>query len=187
MYQGQTLRAKCSGSLHEYVQLYYLAGQKSKAEALGAKLLANYQSIIAYFEHSDAEFAGNPENAEDLIAAIDACFKMNDLAQNPRYGNPTSAFAKSLKKEITHVYKVVMPRIYSDLEQLAMDNGESAEAYSGAYSEMIGNLQTYMGAMAEHYGFIKSAKAMPEPTVPSSSTIDPSALMQGTRPMETIR
>jgi hypothetical protein len=68
-----------------------------------------------------------------------------------------------------------------------MDNGESAEAYSGAYSEMIGNLQTYMGAMAEHYGFIKSAKTMPEPTVPSSSTIDPSALMQGTRPVETIR
>lgn len=186
-YQGQTLRAKCSGSLHEYVQLYYLAGQKSKAEALGAKLLANYQSIIAYFEHSDAEFAGNPENAEDLIAAIDACFKMNDLAQNPRYGNPNAAFAKSLKKEITHVYKVVMPRIYSDLEQLAMDNGESAEAYSGAYSEMIGNLQTYMGAMAEHYGFIKSSRNMAEPAAPSPSTIDPSALMQGTRPMETIR
>lgn len=186
-YQGQTLRAKCSGSLHEYVQLYYLAGQKSKAEALGAKLLANYQSIIAYFEHSDAEFAGNPENAEDLIAAIDACFKMNDLAQNPRYGNPNAPFAKSLKKEITHVYKVVMPRIYSDLEQLAMDNGESAEAYSGAYSEMIGNLQTYMGAMAEHYGFIKSSRNMTEPATPSPSTIDPSALMQGTRPMETIR
>jgi tetratricopeptide (TPR) repeat protein len=186
MYQGQTLRAKCSGSLHEYVQLYYLAGQKSKAEALGAKLLSNYKSIIAYFEHSDAEFAGNPENAEDLIAAIDACFKMNELAQNPRYGNPNSAFAKSLKKEITHVYKVVMPRIYSELEQLAMDNGESAEAFSGAYSEMIGNLQGYMGAMAEHYGLIKSPKAMPEPVVPSSSTIDPSALMQGTLPEETL-
>jgi hypothetical protein len=186
-YQGETLRAKCSGSLHEYVQLYFLAGQKSKAEALGTKLLANYQSIIAYFEHSDAEFAGNPENAEDLIAAIDACFKMNDLAQNPRYGNPNSAFAKSLKKEITHVYKVVMPRIYNDLEQLAMDNGESAEAYSGAYSEMIGNLQMYMGAMAEHYGFIKSSRATAEPVMPSSSTIDPSALMQGSRPMETIR
>ena len=186
-YQGQTLRAKCSGSLHEYVQLYFLAGQKSKAEALGTKLLANYKSIIAYFEHSDAEFAGNPENAEDLIAAIDACFKMNDLAQNPRYGNPSSAFSKSLKKEITHVYKVVMPRIYSDLEQLALDNGESAEAYSGAYSEMIGNLQTFMGAMAEHYGFIKSTTPVSEPLAPSPSTIDPSALMQGARPMETIR
>jgi len=186
-YQGQTLRAKCSGSLHEYVQLYYLAGQKSKAEALGTKLLANYKSIIAYFEHSDAEFAGNPENAEDLIAAIDACFKMNDLAQNPRYGNSSSAFSKSLKKEITHVYKVVMPRIYSDLEQLALDNGESAEAYSGAYSEMIGNLQTFMGAMAEHYGFIKSTNPVSEPLAPSPSTIDPSALMQGARPMETIR
>jgi hypothetical protein len=186
-YQGQTLRAKCSGSLHEYVQLYYLAGQKSKAEALGTKLLANYKSIIAYFEHSDAEFAGNPENAEDLIAAIDACFKMNDLAQNPRYGNPSSVFSKSLKKEITHVYKVVMPRIYSDLEQLALDNGESAEAYSGAYSEMIGNLQAFMGAMAEHYGFIKSTNPVSEPLAPSPSTIDPSALMQGARPMETIR
>jgi len=186
-YQGQTIRAKCSGSLHEYVQLYYLAGQKTKAETLGAKLLANYKSIIAYFEHSDAEFAGNPENAEDLIAAIDACFKMNDLAQNPRYGNPSSAFSKSLKKEITHVYKVVMPRIYSDLEQLAMDNGESAEAYSGAYSEMIGNLQTYMGAMAEHYGFIKSTNPVSEPIPPTTSTIDPSALMQVARPMETLR
>jgi hypothetical protein len=186
-YQGQTIRAKCSGSLHEYVQLYYLAGQKTKAETLGAKLLANYKSIIAYFEHSDAEFAGNPENAEDLIAAIDACFKMNDLAQNPRYGNPSSAFSKSLKKEITHVYKVVMPLIYSDLEQLAMDNGESAEAYSGAYSEMIGNLQTYMGAMAEHYGFIKSTNPVSEPIPPTTSTIDPSALMQGARPMETLR
>ena len=50
-------------------------------------MLANYKSIIAYFEHSDAEFAGNPENAEDLIAAIDACFKMNDLAQKPENVN----------------------------------------------------------------------------------------------------
>lgn len=186
-YQGQTIRAKCSGSLHEYVQLYYLAGQKTKAEALGKKLLANFHSVIAYFEHSDAEFAGNPENAEDLIAAIDACFKMNDLAQNPRYGNPSSAFSKSLKKEITHVYKVVLPRIYSDLEQLALDNGESVEAYSGAYTEMIGNLQLFMGAMAEHYGFIKSSNPVSEPVAPTTSTIDPSALMQGSRPMETIR
>lgn len=186
-YQGQTIRAKCSGSLHEYVQLYYLAGQKTKAEALGKKLLANFHSVIAYFEHSDAEFAGNPENAEDLIAAIDACFKMNDLAQNPRYGNPSSAFSKSLKKEITHVYKVVLPRIYSDLEQLALDNGESVEAYTGAYTEMIGNLQLFMGAMAEHYGFIKSSNPVSEPVAPTTSTIDPSALMQGSRPMETIR
>jgi hypothetical protein len=68
-----------------------------------------------------------------------------------------------------------------------MDNGESAEAYSGAYSEMIGNLQTYMGAMAEHYGFIKSTNPVSEPIPPTTSTIDPSALMQGARPMETLR
>jgi hypothetical protein len=186
-YQGQAVRAKCSGSLHEYVQLYFLAGQKQKAEALGAKLLANYKSIFGYFEHSNVEFAGNPENAEDLIAAMDACLKMNDLAQNPRYGNPSSSFAKALKKEINRMYKVVMPRIYSGLEQLALENGESAEAYTGAYSEMIGNLQLYMGAMAEHYGIIKSKSVMQTPETPNPNAIDPSILMQGARPMETIR
>jgi hypothetical protein len=112
---------------------------------------------------------------------------MNELAQNPRYGNPSSRFAKTLKKEITRMYKSVMPRIYSDLEQLAMDNGESAEAYSGAYSEMIGNLQTYMGAMAEHYGFIKAKSVVQTPVTPDTNAVDPSILMQGARPMETIR
>ena len=96
------------------------------------------------------------------------------------------AAVKSLKKEITHVYKVVMPRIYRELEQLAMDNGESVDAYSGAYTEMIGNLQMYMGAMAEHYGFIKSTQTISEPVAPTTSTIDPSALMQGSRPQETL-
>ncbi len=186
-YQGQSLRSKCSGSLHEYVQLYYLLGQKAKAEALGEKLLKNFHSVFAYFDHSDATFAGNPENAEDLIAAMDACFKMNALAQDPRYGNPSSPFAKSLKAEINHVYKAMMPRIYRELEQLALDNGESAEAYTGAYSEMIGNLQSFMGAMAEHYGLIKSRQIKPVMTDPNAGAIDPSALLQGAKPTDTIR
>jgi tetratricopeptide (TPR) repeat protein len=186
-YQGQSLRSKCSGSLHEYVQLYYLLGQKAKAEELGQKLLKNFHSVFAYFDHSDASFAGNPENAEDLIAAMDACFKMNDLAQDSRYGNPSSTFAKSLKAEINHVYKAMLPRIYRELEQLALDNGESAEAYTGAYTEMIGNLQTYMGAMAEHYGLIKSREMKPVMTDPNAGGIDPSALLQGVKPTDTIR
>jgi hypothetical protein len=188
MYQGQTLRAKCSGSLHEYVQLYYLAGDKKKAEALGQKLLKNFHSVFAYFDHSDAEFAGNPDNAEDLIAAMDACLKMNALAQDPRYGNASSAFAKALKAEINRVYKGMMPRIYRELEALAAENGESSNGFGevGAYTEMIGNLQAYMGAMAEHYGIIKSREKKPV-VQPSTPTIDPSALLQGAKPTDTIR
>ena len=118
------------------------------------KLLENFHSVFAYFDHSDAEFAGNTENAEDLIAAMDACLKMNELAQDARYGNPKSAFAKRLKAEINHVYKVMMPRIYRELEQLAAENGEGMGS-EGAYTSMLMNLQVYMGAMAEHYGLIK--------------------------------
>jgi hypothetical protein len=43
-YQGEEANAKCSGSLHEYVQLYLLAGNKKKATDLGLKLMANYFS-----------------------------------------------------------------------------------------------------------------------------------------------
>ena len=185
-YQGQTIRAKCSGSLHEYVQLYYLAGEKAKAEALGQKLLANFHSVFAYFDHSDATFAGNPENAEDLIAAMDACFKMNALAQNKQYGSPNSAFAKGLKAEINHVYKEMLPRIYRELDQLASENGEIGDG-TGAYSEMIANLQVYMGAMAEHYGLIKARNIQQTVAEPNAQTIDPSVLLQGAKPSDTIR
>lgn len=187
-YQGQTLRAKCSGSLHEYVQLYYLAGDKKKAEELGQKLLKNFHSVFAYFDHSDAEFAGNPENAEDLIAAMDACFKMNALAQSSTYGNPSSSFSKALKAEINHVYKAMLPRIYRELEVLAAENGESSGGFgqTGAYTEMISSLQAYMGAMAEHYGLIKS-RAKKAVVPPNTPTIDPSALLQGAKPTDTLR
>ena len=39
--EGQQIRPICSGTLHEYVQLYYLAGETKKAEVLGLKLMDN--------------------------------------------------------------------------------------------------------------------------------------------------
>jgi hypothetical protein len=119
---------------------------------------------------------------------MDACLKMNALAQDPRYGNASSAFAKALKAEINHVYKGMLPRIYRELEALAAENGESSNGFGevGAYTEMIGNLQAYMGAMAEHYGLVKSREQKPV-VQPSTPTIDPSALLQGAKPSDTIR
>lgn len=106
MYQGQESRAKCSGSLHEYVQLYFLAGNKKKATDLGLKLMANYESIFTYFENSSASFATNPENNEDLIAALDACFKMYFVAADKKLGgDPKGELAKRIFKSINHVYK----------------------------------------------------------------------------------
>jgi hypothetical protein len=154
MYQGQESRAKCSGSLHEYVQLYFLAGNKKKATDLGLKLMANYESIFSYFENSSASFAANPENNEDLIAALDACFKMYFVAADKKLGGDSKGeLAKRIFKSINHVYKKIMPRIYSDLENSSTDG-----------NMQLMNLKVNLGGMAEHYGFSKTSAPKPVTT-----------------------
>jgi hypothetical protein len=159
MYQGQDVKAKTSGCLHEYVQLYFMAGEKNKATKLGMKLVDNYESIFRYFENSDAVYAGNPENAEDLYAALDGCFKMYIIANDPKLGSKNGLLAKRLYKLINKVYQGVMPRIYSELQQEASDAGESAASVTGGsyYMGMIAGLQMNLGAMGEHYGFLKTS------------------------------
>ena len=153
-YQGEEANAKCSGSLHEYVQLYFLAGNKKKATDLGLKLMANYESIFAYFENSSSSFAANPENNEDLIAALDACFKMYFVAADKKLGgDPKDELAKRIFKSINHVYKKIMPRIYSDLENSSTDG-----------NMQLLNLQINLGGMAEHYGFSKTSAPKPVTT-----------------------
>jgi hypothetical protein len=154
MYQGQESKAKCSGSLHEYVQLYFLAGSKKKATDLGLKLMVNYESIFAYFENSSSSFAANPENNEDLIAALDACLKMYFVAAEKKLGgDPKGELAKRIFKSINHVYKKIMPRIYADLENSSTDG-----------NMQLLNLQINLGGMAEHYGFSKTSAPKPVTT-----------------------
>lgn len=153
-YQGEEANAKFSGSLHEYVQLYFLAGDKKKAMDLGLKLMANYESIFAYFEKSSSSFAANPENNEDLIAALDACFKMHFVAANKKLGgDPKGKLATTIYKSINRVYKKIIPRIYTDLENLSTDG-----------SMQLVNLKINLGGMAEHYGFSKTSAPKPVTT-----------------------
>ncbi len=181
MYQGRDIRPLNAGILHEYVQLYYLLGQTKKAEALGQKLLDNYNSVIAYFEYSDVEMAGNEENAEDLIAVADALLKIRGTVRtNLDQETKVSGFERSLEKSVQKLYKKVLPRIYSGLDALAAENGEAGD---GLYTNRMANLQLYMGALAEHHGLVK-APVVSRNTLPSQpSTIDLNSLgtpMQGT-------
>jgi hypothetical protein len=52
-----------------------------------------------------------------------------------------------------------MPRIYNELQQEASNAGESAASVTGGsyYMGMIAGLQTNLGAMGVHYGFLKSS------------------------------
>jgi hypothetical protein len=182
-YQGQNIRPLNAGILHEYVQLYYSLGAYKKADALGMKLLDNYKSIIAYFEHSDIDFAGNTDNTEDLIAVADALLKMRSTikAENA----PKSAFTKALDATVQKLYKQVLPKIYTSLDQAAAENGEMSGAYgeAGPYGTMLGNLQTYMGALGEHHGLIKPriASCSPQGSEPAAN-IDLNALGAGQAP-----
>jgi tetratricopeptide (TPR) repeat protein len=171
MFQGQDIRPLNAGILHEFVQLYYLLGQTKKAEALGQKILENYQTVVAYFEHSDVEIAGNEENAEDLIAVADALLKMRTTVKETNKAG--SAFTRSLEKTIQVLYKKVLPRIYSGLDALASENGEAGD---GLYTNRLANLQLYMGALAEHHGLVK-APVVNRNTLPSEpSNIDVNSL-----------
>jgi hypothetical protein len=153
-YQGEEANAKCSGSLHEYVQLYFLAGNKKKATDLGLKLMANYESIFSYFENSSASFAANPENNEDLIAALDACFKMYFVASDKKLGGDSKGkLATTIYKSINRVYKKIIPRIYADLENSSTEGN----------MQLI-NLKINLGGMAEHYGFSKTSAPNPVTT-----------------------
>jgi hypothetical protein len=153
-HQGQDVRAQNSGVLHEYVQLYLMLGEYQKAEKLGMDIMRTYESVFNYFRNSKAQFAGNQENAEDLYAALDACFKMYVVANDPEFSKPNNKFAKYVYGKINDVYKNIMPRIYNELEQKASDNGEVANA-GGQYNDMIGALGFYLGAIGEHYGYLK--------------------------------
>jgi hypothetical protein len=185
LYQGQDIRPLNSGILHEFVQLYYLLGQPKKADALGQKLLDNYKSIIAYFEHSDVELAGNSDNAEDLIAVADALLKMRTtIKEQSTAGQGATSFSRDLERTVQTLYKKVLPRIYSGLESLATENGELGD---GLYSSNLGNLKLYMGAFAEHHGLIKApvVNRAPAPTQPTN--IDVNSLTTPTPNTDTNR
>ena len=183
MYQGQTIRPLNAGILHEYVQLYYQIGANKKAADLGMKLLENYNSVIAYFEHTEATKAGDTENAEDLIAVADALLKMRSTIKAQKV--PKSAFTSALESTVQKLYKQVLPKIYISLDQAAAENGEMSDSFgnAGPYGTMLGNLQSYMGALAEHHGLIKPkivsrTSQSPQP----SENIDLNALSGGQAP-----
>ena len=156
-YQGQDIRPLNAGILHEFVQLYILLGQKKKAAILGQKILDNYKTVIAYFEHSAISFAGNSDNTEDLIAVADGLLKMRSAISNQSgsKGLQANAFTRDLERTVQKLYKNVLPRIYIGLEKAANENGEMAMS-EGLYMNQLMNLKLYMGALAEHHGLIKA-------------------------------
>jgi hypothetical protein len=99
---------------------------------------------------------------------------------------PNGKLAKYIYAKINRVYKNVMPRIYSELEQMASDAGESSSGL-GNYNNMYIGLQMNLGAMGEHYGLLKPS-AQPTPAAaPSEPNMNLDAIVPGGGPSDTMK
>jgi hypothetical protein len=177
---GLNLSVYQDGILHDYVALLYRAGDKESAEKLGAEVARQLESIINYFEKSDAYFTGNPENSSDLYAAVDSYFKLYVSAMNPATGDQKGKLAKRTQSKIDQLYKTTLPALYKQLEGKAINNGESTRrgTKAGRYTRMLFELQDYMEAIGVHYGYLEGAKAAPASPEMNMENMDLEELMR---------
>jgi hypothetical protein len=173
MLEGVSFPSYNDGILHDYVSLLYRAGDKKSAEKLGQIVANQLESIIKYYELSNAAIALSNSNTSDLYAAMDAYFVLNEAANNPLTGNSNGALAKRTQAKITSLYKSVLPSMFNSLEELANNNGESTrrEASPGKYASYLFELQDYTKAMGVYYGYLKGAPA-PKPAAGQPMSIE---------------
>ena len=128
---------RVSGSLHEYVQLYALLGEDSKATVLGKKLIKRYKRIFTYFEKSDALFAIKQgtmnSNRDDLFAAADACFKIQKAI-------PSGGISKEVTEAIDYLFGKVLPKIENELVTSGLS--ENMDALNSAFKGQLSSMAT---------------------------------------------
>ena len=162
---GVPMNSYQDGILHDYVSMLYRSGDKKTAEELGAVVAKQLESIINYFEKSDAYFAGNPENHSDLLSALDSYFKLHMSAIDPVTGNASGALAKRTQTKIDNLYKKSFPEMLKKLDEKATSNGESTRRGSnaGKYARMKFELEDYIQAIGVHYQYLAPPAGAPKP------------------------
>lgn len=131
------------GVLHDYVGILYRANDKEGAEKLGAEIARQLESILGYFKNSPARFAGT--NESDYIAATINYATIHKFAGDPRIGNPNGALFARTSKGLEALYNADLARIYTELDQLSMENGESRT--DGYFATKKARLQGTMNAI----------------------------------------
>ena len=162
---SMTYEAYGDGVLHDYVGILLQAGDKETATELGKELARELESILVYFENSDASFAGR--NTKDLYATVDTYLKLSSTLMDPSYGVSEGELAKHLTETVNNLFSKTLPKLYDDLKEKANNNGETSRRGSraGRYASMLFDIQDNMEAIAIHYGLMQE----PTGTAPSSN------------------
>ncbi len=157
--QGQEVKLKAyiDGELHNYVTLFYEAGDSKSAEKLGNTVAQQLESIINFFDQSDVEFLIDGKNREDFFAALNAYYILNTSAINA--GKERGKLAKRTNKQLKYYNGTMYPRIIKALRERAKENGESLNSSNGGdFSNAMRMLDEYQKGMAMEFGY------MPKPT-----------------------
>ena len=136
---------------------------------MGAEIARQLESILGYFKNSPARFAGT--NESDYIAATINYATIHKFAGDPRIGNPNGALFARTSKGLEALYNADLARIYTELDQLSMENGESRT--DGYFATKKARLQGTMNAIDFTYQLtgtqVPSAPQPAPPGMPAGS------------------
>ncbi len=163
---GQEVKLKgyVDGELHNYVTLFYGAGDNEAAEKLGLTLADQLESIIDYFDQSDVRFIADPDNREDFFAAMHAYYILNTSALDA--GQEKGKLAIRTSKKLEYINNKLYPRLFRELRERAKLNGERLSATNGGfYTSTLNILEDYKEGMAMEFGYMKVPEGamMPQP------------------------
>jgi hypothetical protein len=154
------------GVLQDYVGLLYRAGDKAGAEKLGAEVARQLESIMGYFKNSPANFAAS--NDMDYIAAVINYATLHKFAGDDRIASKNNPLVSRTTKGLEELYNADLARIYTELDQLSLENGESRT--DGNFAIKKARLQGTMNAIDFTFQLtgtqVPSAPAKPAPGMP---------------------
>lgn len=160
---GAMRRGFTDGVLHDYVDIFYVAGDKESARKLAKTLATQYESVFEYFDKSDARISGHKNNVKDLYAALESYFVIYGAVSSEDSG---SELDNRMFKALSNVYSKTIPNMISTLEEAAENNGESVRRGSsevGPYAQRAFDIIDFTDGIAFRVGF----KEMPKEPAPA--------------------
>lgn len=136
------------GTLHNLVTMLYRTGDIEKADKVASEVFDIVRRNINYFMVSDPYYM--LVNRRDLVAALNALFSIDLIANDTEDGNPSGKTAQSISAYVSQLTQNDYPKQLVILKDKA-DNASSRsyDMYNRGYKEMKEMLPAIMGA----YGY----------------------------------
>ena len=140
------------GVLQNYVQILFNAGDKKGATKLGNDVARQLESILNYFEKSDAHIT--KDNMDDFLSATHAYFVLYNSSNNPVTGDPTGSLGKRTKQRVNAFLNGGLANVLKKMNDYAMDEIESS-----SMKDAMVSFKAQMDEISQEFGFSSAPKA----------------------------